>query len=153
MTGPVDAPASIPRPPRRVDDIMADPAMPGLAAAALCAEIDALGRRAATGVSKLGSDYLGLRAVRAALAARMGVASDAADRDALAAVPSLRARKALGLKASQILHRREREGAAMEPWTWLQIAVREVEAAGWPGARARRGRPVGRPGGSKRRAA
>lgn len=145
--------SAIPRPPRRVDDIMADLAMPELAAAALDGEIEALGRRSATGVSKLGSDYLGLRAVRAALAERMGVASDAADRDALAAVPSARARRALGLRASQLLHRRQRDGAALEPWTWLQMAVREVEAAGWPGAKARRARPVGRAGGPKRRAA
>jgi len=152
MTGAGDAPAQ-PRPPRRVDDIMADPGMPELAAAVLAAEIEALGRRAATGVSKLGSDYLGLRAVRAALAEQMGVASDAADRDALAAVPSARARRALALRASQILHRRVRDGAALEPWTWLQMAVRAVEAAGWPGAKARRARPVGRSGGTKRRAA
>lgn len=151
MSGP--SVCAIPRPPRRVDDIMADPAMPELAAAALSREIDALERRSATGISKLGSDYLGLRAVRAALAGRLGVGSDAADRDALAAVPALRARKALGLRASQLLHRRERDGAALEPWTWLQMAVREVEAAGWPGAKARRTRPAGRAGGSKRRAA
>lgn len=135
MSGPV---AERLRPARPVAVVMADPAMPGRAARALSDEIAALLARARVR-PKCGGDLLALRAVRAALAPRLGPDPvDPADGAALADVAAKRARKALGEKASLVLRRRD--GAGLEPWIWLQKAAVEVEASGWPGARVRGGR-------------
>lgn len=141
----------VPRPPRAADQVMADPAMMWLAATALDREIAALLERA-RGVPKVGQDLQALMAVRAALASRIdeGEAREA-DSAALAAVDHRRAMAALGFKASAILHSSRFggvDGARLEPWTWLQLTVRELKDS-WPGARtrSRAPRPAGRTAG------